>query len=111
MAKTVAYLRVSTAEQDLNKNKGDILFFCNEKRFGDVDFVEEKVSGKKPWKERKIKTTIDQLGPGDRLIVPEFSRLGRSMLEIMEIIVFMVRKNVTLPASIFFRRILSNGRR
>jgi DNA invertase Pin-like site-specific DNA recombinase len=85
MAKTVAYLRVSTVDQDTGKNKADILKFANDKDFGKVNFVEEKVSGAKSWKERKIKGIIDDLGEGDRLIVPELSRLGRSMLEIMEI--------------------------
>ena len=86
MPKTVAYLRVSTAEQDTEKNKAEILKFANEKRFGNVRFVEEKVSGAKSWQERKLKGVIDGLKKGDRLIVPEFSRLGRSMLEIMEIL-------------------------
>ena len=58
----------------------------NNRNFGKVEFVEEKVSGAKSWKERKIKAIIDELGKGDRLIVPELSRLGRSMLEIMEIL-------------------------
>ena len=53
--RTVAYLRVSTDDQDLEKNKADILFFANERNFGKVEFVEEKVSGRKSWKDRKIK--------------------------------------------------------
>jgi DNA invertase Pin-like site-specific DNA recombinase len=44
-----------------------------------VEWVEEKISGKKSWKERKIKLIIDDLKEGDRLIVPELSRLGRSI--------------------------------
>jgi DNA invertase Pin-like site-specific DNA recombinase len=85
VAKTVAYLRVSTVDQDTAKNWHDIVEFVNARGFGQVDFIEEKVSGAKSWKERKIEGIIDELGEGDKLIVPEFSRLGRSMLEIMEI--------------------------
>ncbi len=33
-AKTIGYLRVSTAEQDLDKNKSDILLLANEKHLG-----------------------------------------------------------------------------
>ena len=51
--KNIAYLRVSTVEQDLEKNKADILTFANNKDFGKVKFVEEKVSGTKNWKHRK----------------------------------------------------------
>ena len=95
---TIAYLRVSTVDQDLEKNKADILHFTNEKNFGQVKFIEEKVSGKKNWKERKIKDIIDQLGENDRLIVPELSRLGRSMLEIMEILSIAKEKGISVYA-------------
>jgi len=94
--KTYAYLRVSTFEQDNEKNKSDILKFANDRDFGKVHFVEEKVSGIKSWKERKIKNIIDELGEGDRLIVPELSRLGRSMLEIMEIMVVAKEKGIAI---------------
>jgi DNA invertase Pin-like site-specific DNA recombinase len=96
--KTIAYLRVSTVEQDLEKNKADILTFANNKDFGKVKFVEEKVSGMKNWKNRKIKQVIDELSTGDRLIVPEFSRLGRSMLEIMEMLSILKDKEVNVYA-------------
>jgi DNA invertase Pin-like site-specific DNA recombinase len=96
MAKTVSYLRVSTEEQETEKNKADILKFCNDRNFGKVHFVEEKVSGTKSWKERKIKKIIDDLGGSDRLIVPELSRLGRSMLEIMEILALAKEKGIAI---------------
>jgi len=94
MGNTIGYLRVSTTDQDLEKNKHDILDFANDKDFGKVEWVEEKVSGKIPWKERKIKGIIDDLNKGDRLIVPELSRLGRSMLEIMEILAVAKEKGI-----------------
>lgn len=96
--KTIAYLRVSTTDQDTEKNKSEILSLANEKDFGKVEFVEEKASGSKSWKERKIKSIIDELGAGDRLIVPEMSRLGRSMLEIMEILAVAKEKDVSVYA-------------
>ena len=84
--RTLAYLRVSTIDQDTEKNKADVLKYANNKDFGKVAFIEEKVSGKVSWKERKIKTIIDDLTKDDRLIVPELSRLGRSTLEVLEIL-------------------------
>jgi len=96
--RTLAYLRVSTVDQDLDKNKNDILRLANEKNFGKVEFVEERVSGKKSWKERKIKNIIEELGAGDHLIVPELSRLGRSMLEIMEILSIAKEKGISIYA-------------
>lgn len=98
MPATIAYIRVSTIDQDTEKNKAEILALANEKNFGKVEFVEEKASGVKSWKERKIKSVIDRLGNGDRLIVPELSRLGRSMLEIMEILAIAKEKDISIYA-------------
>jgi DNA invertase Pin-like site-specific DNA recombinase len=84
--KTIAYLRVSTIDQDTKKNKAEILKLANDRDLGKVVFFEEKASGKKSWKEKKIKGVIDDLGDGDRLLVPQLSHLGRSMLEIMEML-------------------------
>jgi len=96
--RTVAYLRVSTDGQDLEKNKADILHLANEKKLGHVEFVEEKVSGKVSWKDRKIKSIIDELEKGDNLIVAELSRLGRSMLDIMEILKIAKDKEINVYA-------------
>jgi DNA invertase Pin-like site-specific DNA recombinase len=84
--RTIAYLRMSTDGQDLEKNKADILKLANDKDFGKVEFVEEVVSGRISWRLRKIADIIDHGMKGDRLIVSELSRLGRSMLEVMQIL-------------------------
>ena len=96
--KTVAYLRVSTINQDLEKNKTEILFFANEKGLGQVNWVQEKASGKINWRKRKIARILDDLQPGDNLIVSELSRLGRSMLECMEILQVASQKQINLYA-------------
>ena len=85
-SRTVGYLRVSTDIQDLDKNRADILTLTNKEDLGRVDFVEEKVSGKVPWRKRRIAAILEELHEGDALIVSELSRLGRSMLECMEIL-------------------------
>lgn len=96
--RTIAYLRVSTLEQDLDKNKSDILFFANENNLGKVHFIEEKISGAIYWKNRELGSIIDSLSTGENLIVSEFSRLGRSMLECMEIITVCLEKKINLYA-------------
>jgi len=83
---TIAYLRVSTTEQDLEKNKADILHLANEKGLGQVKWVEETVSGRVSWRKRALANVLDELQRGDNLLVSELSRLGRSMLECMEIL-------------------------
>jgi DNA invertase Pin-like site-specific DNA recombinase len=84
--KTIAYLRVSTIDQDIEKNKAAILTLANHKVLGQVQFVEEKVSGKVSWRKRKIADILENAQAGDNIIVSELSRLGRSMLECMEIL-------------------------
>ncbi len=95
---TFAYLRVSTAEQDLEKNKFDILQLANEKGLGQVQWVEEKISGRVHWKKRAVGQILEQAQAGDTLIVSEFSRLGRSMLECMEILSIAFQKEIQIFA-------------
>lgn len=96
MPRTVAYLRVSTLDQNLEKNKADILYLANEKNLGQVEFLEEKVSGKVSWRQRKIGPLLSELKKGDTILLSEFSRLGRSMLECMEIISIAVEKEIKI---------------
>ena len=96
--KTIGYLRVSTGDQELEKNKSDILQLANHLNLGQVNFVEEVVSGKVSWKKRKIAEIIEDFTQGDTLIVSELSRLGRSMLECMEILSVAVEKGVRVYA-------------
>ena len=96
MPKNIAYLRVSTLGQDNEKNKSDILAIANEKGLGKVEFVEDVMSGKVSWKKRQIFTVLNSLEKGDVLLISEFSRLGRSMLEIMEIILFAIEKEIKM---------------
>ena len=94
--RNVAYLRVLTQDQDNEKNKVAILEFANARKFGHVDFVEEKISGTKPWKDRKVAQIINELGEGDRLFVPELSRLGRSMVDVMSCIANAKEKKISI---------------
>jgi DNA invertase Pin-like site-specific DNA recombinase len=65
---------------------------------GKVNFVEEIVSGKVSWRKRKIAEVLEQLKAGDAIIVSELSRLGRSMLECMEILSVSLQKGVHIYA-------------
>jgi len=98
MSRTIGYLRVSTADQDLEKNKADILKLANEKLLGNVEWVEEKVSGVKDWRKRKLGETFDTLKKGDVIIVSELSRLGRSTLQILEIMKLAKENGIAVHA-------------
>jgi len=93
--KTVAYLpQVSTCAQNLEKNKTDILHFANQHDLGKVHFTEEIVAGGIPWRERQIARLLGELQANDVIIVTELSRLGRSMLECMEILSLVTFKGI-----------------
>lgn len=96
--RTIAYLRVSTTDQDLEKNKFEILKLANDKGLGQVQWVEETVSGRVSWRKRKIADIFAQLQSGDNIIVSELSRLGRSMLECMEILSIASQKTINIFA-------------
>lgn len=98
LGQTFAYLRVSKLDQDLEKNKADILKLTNEAYLGHVQFIEEKVSGKVSWIRRQIAVILEQAQEGDTIIVSELSRLGRSMLECMEILSLAMQKGIRIYA-------------
>lgn len=95
---TYGYIRVSTVDQDTEKNKLDILSFANEKKLGNVEFIEEHITGKKHFKFRKLGQILDKMQKGDVLIVPEFSRLARSIVQILEVLNITKQKGLTLYA-------------
>ncbi|MGN1153327.1 MAG: recombinase family protein, partial [Candidatus Gastranaerophilaceae bacterium] len=73
---TYGYLRVSTIDQNTEKNKFDVLKFANEKKLGNVEFVEEQISGKSNFKNRQLGVLLEKMEQGDILIVPELSRIA-----------------------------------
>jgi DNA invertase Pin-like site-specific DNA recombinase len=98
-AAVVAYVRVSTDRQDVENQRLEILKLANEKALGQVRFVDETVSGRKSWRERAVAEVLDGMEAGDTIVVSELSRLGRSMLEIMEILSIATTKGVRVFAA------------
>ena len=95
---TYAYLRVSSIDQNTEKNKLDVLKFANDKKLGNVEFVEEQISGRSNFKERKLGNLLETMKAGDVLIVPELSRIARSISQIFEVIDITKQKGIRLYA-------------
>ena len=95
---TYAYLRVSTIDQDVEKNRYEVLELANSLGSTPVTFVEEKISGRVHWRKRAIGNLLEQMVTGDTLIVNELSRLGRSMLECMEILSICIERQIHVYA-------------
>ena len=96
--KTVAYLRVSTRSQDLANQKLAILEFSQKRRFTVDQFIESRISSRKSPLERRIDEMLGTLRPGDRLLVSELSRLGRSLSQVIQIVETLVRRKIRFIA-------------
>ncbi|MFC1895063.1 recombinase family protein [Thermodesulfobacteriota bacterium] len=98
-ARVCGYLRVSTDRQDVENQRLEILDLANRLRLGWVDFVEDTASGGRSWRRRALGRAFDTLTADDVLVVAELSRLGRSMLEIMQVLSLAVERGVRVHAA------------
>ena len=96
--KTVAYLRISTGSQDLANQKLAVLDYARQKRFTVDRFVEAQVSSRKDPAQRGIDDLLGALAAGDRLIVSELSRLGRSLGQVIQLVDELVKRKVRFVA-------------
>lgn len=96
--KTIAYLRVSTNEQDTNHQRLAILDHAHESGFSVDRFHGYRVSSRKTVKARGIDDLMGELERGDRLVVAELSRLGRSVGQIISIVDQLLNGGVAFHA-------------
>jgi DNA invertase Pin-like site-specific DNA recombinase len=96
--KTIAYLRVSMGSQDLANQKLAVLDYARQKRFGIDRFVEVQASSRKGRDQRRIEELLDSLAAGDRLVISELSRLGRSLGQVIQIVDELVKRKVRFTA-------------
>ena len=98
MAKTIAYIRTSTDQQDLNNQKLEIFEFAKKNKLEVNDFIEMTISSRKTSKERRIDEMLSVLDDADTLIVTELSRLGRSTAEVIGLVNELIKKQVRVIA-------------
>ena len=84
--KTAAYLRISTAQQDVGSQRLAILEYARKHDFRIDDFIEATASGQASEKRRRLDELMNVLQRGDRLVVSELSRLGRSLGQIVAVL-------------------------
>ena len=96
--KTIAYLRVSTGSQDLANQKLVLLDHARQERFAIDRFVEAQASSRKDRDRMRIEELFGTLDPGDRLVVSELSRLGRSLGQVIQTIDELVKRKVRFTA-------------
>ncbi len=96
--KTIAYLRVSTTNQDLDQQRLTILDYAHRHRITVDEFISVEVSSRKGLKQRGILDLLERLSAADTLLVSELSRLGRSLSQIIFLVDQLVRKRVRFVA-------------
>ena len=96
--KTLAYLRVSTGSQDVAKQKFAILDYAQQQGISIDEFIEAQISSRQTIEKRGIDDVLKHLSAGDRLIVSELSRLGRSLGQIIYIVDTLVKRNIRFVA-------------
>ncbi|GAB5426350.1 MAG: recombinase family protein [Crocinitomicaceae bacterium] len=84
--KTIGYIRVSSEQQDLEKQRHLLLEYAHQAKMRIDEFIEVEISSRKTQRERRITELSEKLQSGDRLIVAELSRLGRNMIETLTLI-------------------------
>ena len=93
---TIGYIRVSTDEQDLDKQRHLLLAYSQQHKLLIDEFIEIEISSRKSQREHRINELLDKLNDGDMLLVAELSRLGRNMLETLNLIHDMTEKGIQI---------------
>ena len=96
--KTVAYLRVSTPQQDASSQRLAILEYARKHDLHIDDFIEATASGQASEKRRRLDELTNALQPGDRLVVSELSRLGRLLGQVVAVLDALAKAGVAFVA-------------
>lgn len=96
MGKIYGYCRVSTGVQTTENQRKEILDYAHTKNMLIDKIVEIEVSSTKNKKDRLIDQTLEQLQKNDILIVTKLDRLGRSTIEVLQIIEDIKNKGIEL---------------
>ena len=92
----IAYLRISTSEQDINAQKLELHEYARKNDIRINEFIEVEVSSRKSTQARKIDELLENLQKGDLLLISELSRLGRSVGRIIQIVDTLIKKQIQL---------------
>jgi len=86
MMTIIGYIRVSTEQQSMENQKHRLLEYAQNNKMIIDEFIELEISSKKAQKDRLLDEVFKKLKNGDIFICTELSRLGRNMLEILNLI-------------------------
>ena len=89
---------VSTPQQDVSSQRLAILEYAQKHDLHIDDFIEATASGQASEKRRRLDELTSALQPGDRLVVSELSRLGRSLGQVVAVLDALAKGGVAFVA-------------
>lgn len=93
-----AYIRVSTESQTVENQRIVISDYAKKSGVRKLEWVAETISGTKAPDDRKLGELLKKVQEGDAIICTEISRLGRSMVMIMTILDYCLKRKVKVMA-------------
>lgn len=94
--KIIGYIRISTDKQDLDKQRHLLLEYARKEQVLIDEFIDVEVSSRQDMGARRIDELQDKLQKGDTVLIAELSRLGREMLQVLNIINSLSEKGVKI---------------
>ena len=89
----IGYIRVSTSKQSYAHMEREMKEYAAKNGLVIDKWIEETISSRKPLQKRKLGELLETIEEGSILIASEISRLGRSLMEVMEILQICLNKN------------------
>ena len=93
-----AYIRVSTNVQTVQNQKLAIREYARYHRLTKITWISETISGTKTPEKRKLGELLNTVQKGDVIIITELSRLGRSLMMILDVLQKLLDKGVKVIA-------------
>ena len=94
----IAYLRVSSSKQDANSQRLAVLDFARRESITIDEFMQVEISTRKTAQKKELDIIISKLKAGDRLVVSELSRIGRSIANIIMTIDVLIKQGIQFTA-------------
>jgi len=104
-----AYLRVSTTDQDADAQRLGLLDYAARHAITVHTVTTDTASGASSWRTRRLASVLTAADPGDVILTPEISRIGRSTYDVLDFLrdaaaklvsVHVTKSNLVLDSSI-----------
>lgn len=90
----IAYLRVTTGKQHLEKQRDEIERFALDKRIQVDKWLTDIEDDKRKVKDPSLSRVLDRMQQGDKVIITDIARLGRTLSDVMSLLGKCMAKGV-----------------